>query len=693
MLASCGRGLWRLLAIASGLVWSGTALAASTDWAAHPENVWVQQSPRDDAPSPRYLYEGSGAWDGVDGKFIRWGGHDGIPQGFQLFLWDLQTGKWQQRFPNTSPPGACCVDGANVFDLANRCFVRFPGASMNHGHQWFRKVQLKNSHAWLYDPATNTWTNMRPAPYRQPEKYSREVLGSLNAGGTYDENHEVAISFGGQGTAGGMNNLFVYDAYANQLERLDAANPPSPRDGMGVCYDTKNDCLVTFGSQYADDERTWIYRYDANRWEALDLRPAPPGKKRGTYSTIPKMAFDSANGVCLCMVWLEDQGGMLQTWILDLAQRKWTRMSPPNEPGPTGSRARNLGYDRALNLFFLEGVDPKGQAHLWTYRYRKAPAEEIAPPVNLVAATDAGAVRLTWTAAAGAKEYRVYRAELEKPWKTRFAKLAAAAHTSYEDRDQAAGRVYVYTVRAVADDGRESRPSLQARTQPRVVGTPVVSVLAANKVEVTWPETAAKDIAGYNVYRGVVAVDTNTTSRGAWGANDPDYPEPVVDRVRDITELKKLNDAPLAACRFLDTGVDLNRKPPQSADYRWAVHAYIVRAVNRLGTQSGPSPYALTIPAEPQNVLAREDGRAAVLKWDPSREQGIAGYRVYRIDSKAVTRLGQDLLKETTLAIPDAGHARYAVVAIDALGQEGQPSSPAWCGQSYQGFFDGPWHQ
>jgi hypothetical protein len=246
---------------------------------------------------------------------------------------------------------------------------------------------------------------------------------------------------------------------------------------------------------------------------------------------------------------------------------------------------------------------------------------------------------------------------------------------------------------AVRPDGGESRPSLQARTQPRVVGTPVVSVLAADKVEVTWPAIAAKDVVGYNIYRGVVSVDTNTTSRGAWGANDPDYSEPVVDRVRDITELKKLNDAPLAACRFLDTGVDLNRKLPQSADYRWAVHAYIVRAVNRLGTESGPSPYALTIPAEPQNVLAREDGLAAVLKWDPSREQGIAGYRVYRIDSKDVTRLGKDLLKETTLTIPDAGHARYSVVAIDALGQEGQPSSPAWCGQSYQGFFDGPWHQ
>src|SRR5258706_334940 len=36
---------------------------------------------------------------------------------------------------------------------------------------------------------------------------------------------------------------------------------------------------------------------------------------------------------------------------------------------------------------------------------------------------------------------------------------------------------------------------------------------------------------------------------------------------------------------------------------------------------------------------------------------------------------------------------RYWVVALDALGQEGQPSSPAWFGKSYKGFFEGEWHQ
>src|SRR6185436_1014992 len=134
-------------------------------------------------------WEGSGSYDPFSRQWIHFGGHDGIPQGFHLFQDDLDTGRWRQRFPNTSPPGVCCVDGANVFDLASRRFVRFPGASLVHGYQWIRGVKLKDSHVWLYDPATNAWTNMRPPPYAPYG--AREGLGRLDAAATYDVTHEV----------------------------------------------------------------------------------------------------------------------------------------------------------------------------------------------------------------------------------------------------------------------------------------------------------------------------------------------------------------------------------------------------------------------------------------------------------------------------------------------------------------------
>jgi hypothetical protein len=459
---------------------------------------------------------------------------------------------------------------------------------------------------------------------------------------------------------------------------------------------TTNDCLVVFGGQYTDDEKTWIYRYRTNRWEAHDLKPRPPGKKRKTYSTIPKMAFDSVNGVCVCVVWLEEKGGALETWALDVAKMQWTKMNPATEPEPTGSRARNMGYDPALNLVFLESVNPKGEARIWTYRYRKAqPTDRPEPPTELGLYTDPGKARLFWepSRTAGIREYRVYRAQTDKPWLAEFAHVGTVKGTAdeYEDRGLVAGKVYIYTVRAVGANGQESRDSLKARTQHRAFWGLSANVKGAREIVLVPHGYVEPDLLRVDFYRGVVRVATSTSSRGSWGYNDPEYPEPVVDRVLDITDIQKVP--------FPETDVDLTRKGPESGDYKYAVYAYIARKVNQLGTESGPSPYALTIPPEPEHVELREKGPDVEISWDVARmvEEGCVGFRVYRVDSKTVTRVTPATITEWpeggVFTIRNAGHARYVVVGVDGLGQEGLPSSPVWSGQSYQGFFRGEWHQ
>ena len=122
------------------------------DWSAHPVNEWVKQSPTPDLPTPKFSWEGSGAYDPIHKLWIHHAGHDGIPQGCHLFAYDLATSKWEQRFPPTSPPGVCCVDGSHTFDVANGRFVRFPGGMLGHGYQWSRGEKLKDSAVWLYDP-------------------------------------------------------------------------------------------------------------------------------------------------------------------------------------------------------------------------------------------------------------------------------------------------------------------------------------------------------------------------------------------------------------------------------------------------------------------------------------------------------------------------------------------------------------
>jgi hypothetical protein len=436
---------------------------------------------------------------------------------------------------------------------------------------------------------------------------------------------------------------------------------------------------VMFGSQYGSDEKTWFYRYAANAWEGLDLDPHPPGKKGKTYSTLPKMAYDSLNGVSLCLTW-DDATGQHQTWVLDAAAKKWTAMKPAPEADTSTSRSRNLAYIPEFNVFVLELVGKDRGPEIWTYRYRKGPKPQDAPS-GLDVVTDAGKAMLTWK---NSGETRVYRAQADKPWEATFAEIGTSKDGRFQDQNLAAGKTYFYRV------GR----STSVRTQPRVLIKPVVSVLSPDKIEVGWNSHPAKDLAGYNLYRGVVTVQTvKKGSPGAWKDNDPEYADPQIVSVRDITGIVKLNDALLAGTSFTDTTVDLTKKGAESGDYKHAVYAYIVRAVNRLGTESGPSPYALTIPSEVENVLLREKSGGAELKWDASKEKGVAGYLVYEIADQKVARITPEPVKSAPFALTGGGTKRYCIVAVDAIGQEGQPSSSAWLGKSYKGFFPGEWHQ
>jgi hypothetical protein len=681
-------------ALASLILLAASVRAEEPNSLDHPENQWFKQSPTREQPVPPFGWEGSGAYDPHGQQWIHHAGHDGIPQGFATFTYELRTRTWRQLFPPTSPPGVCCVDGSNVFDSANRRFVRFPGGMLGHGYQWSRGEKLKDSPVWLYDPVANVWTNMRPAPYARP--LGNEGIGGLNAGATYDPLNELAISFGGQGSNGGTNNLFFYDTYSNSLVDLRSPGAPSPRDGMGITCDPRHECLVVFGSQYASDETTYVYRMRTGKWEAHNLDPHPPGKKGKTYSTMPKMCYDSVNGICLCVVW-DDATNQHETWVLDVGTLRWTKMKPATEPEPSMSRSRNLGYSAEHNLFILE-LGPKASngkgAEIWTYRYRKAPPEDrLAAPADLTASTEPDHVVLTWKNVAGAKGYHVYRADAVEPWKLVFACLGRTERTTFEDRDLKKGANYFYTVRALGAEDKEGPASCRARTTPRVLVTPVVSVLAANKVEVNWNAHPATDVVGYNVYRGLVKV--RTVKKGEprpWRDNDPEYAEPMPVEVRDIVDLRKLNDKPLAGLTYADT-IDLSKPGPESGDYKYAVFAYLVRAVNRRSSESGPSPYALTIPSEPLAVLNRDKGVTAELKWEANPEKGIVGYHVYKLEGTwNIVRLTDQPIKETTFT-HKSGQTRFWVVAVDVLGQEGQPSSPAWHQHRFDGFFRGEWHQ
>lgn len=96
---------------------------------------------------------------------------------------------------------------------------------------------------------------------------------------------------------------------------------------------------------------------------------------------------------------------------------------------------------------------------------------------------------------------------------------------------------------------------------------------------------------------------------------------------------------------------------------------------------------------------------ASRLRWLANCERGIQGYRIYRMSGPRVNGPGQKVVRLTLKPVVgtnftdgEAGKStqRYWIVAVDALGQEGFPSSPTWHNRQWKEFylpFVGPWHQ
>jgi len=426
----------------------------------------------------------------------------------------------------------------------------------------------------------------------------------------------------------------------------------------------------------------------------------------------------------------------LETWAYDAAKNTWTRLKVQREPDCAGGRARVLTFVPDQNFFLIDGyVRPtervpkvEREHQIWTFRYAEAqPTVALQPPCEVKLRTTANGALLEWKPSPSAEVtgYAVYRGDGAEPWKADLKVVGRVekAATSYRDVNLTPGTVAHYVVRAIGPDGKESSDSLRVRTQPRIVEDAIVSVISAKEVHLSWqPPGGFNDITGYHVERAAVEVFSEDEIVRLKKDTSP-LPEPSVGAVRHIGKFKRLTEKPLQEPRFLDGTVHVAQRPAgmeqpllssnlqssqldaQGKPYRYTVHAYHIRALNALGVESGPSPYFLTIPSAPQHLFSREEGDKCHLKWAANPEQGIKGYRVYWMKGprpegpgQATHRLTDDPIRDTRFTDAKAGTEprRYWVVAVDALGQEGIPSSPTWHCRTQRSFytpFVGEWHQ
>jgi hypothetical protein len=685
-------------------------------------NTWVKRSPLPGAPpSPGMGYEASLGWDPKARRVIRWAGHNqsgGGEQNAETWVLDPVTAKWELKEPNTSPPGACC-NQQNLFDPDHGRFLRFPAFSGSHGWQWFREIYLNNSTVWNYDLATNTWRDRRPVPAPR--------VAPLRCA-SWDADHQVAVVFGGEGSREGT---LVYDPYTNTWHRLKPKEEPDPRSGGNMAYDAANKLHVLFGTQFDNDRLTWTFDLRKNTWTGHKPAVQPP-----TDRNDPVLAYDPNAKTVVALVRAIDKtdgkeiaGGHLETWAFDAGKFTWARLSPIREPDGWGNRRRIMVAAPELNALVCEvyvtssekvkGVDREQQ--VWTYRYADAKPAGVQPPANLRVTPLGGVADVQWDLVPGAKEYVLYQGVGETPWGATYQEIGRTGGEQPSVLDVSTlppGKVPYYRVKAVAADGKESELSPVVRAQPRVTDDLVASVVSAKEVRLSWKPVP--DAAGYHVERAPVEVFTEDQLVRLKKDTDP-LAEPSAGGIKSIGKFERLTKEPVKAAAFTDAAIDLTKltnvegEPlfahrfakeqidPNGKPYRFGMYAYRVVAVNALGVEGGPSAWVPTIPSAVQHVFAKEDGTKCHLKWAATPD--AVGYRVYRMDGPKINGPGQKVVRRTAEPITgttwtdEAGKTdtkRYWVVAVDALGQEGFPSAPAWGWRQfrkvYEGF-TGEWHQ
>ncbi len=696
-----------------------------------PVNTWVKLSPLDSTPpSPTLGYEGACVWDTKRLRLVRYGGHNqggGGEQNSEMWAFEPRSARWQFFQPNLRPPGICCGQ-QNIFEPITGRYLRFPAFSHSHGWQWMREVYLNNSSVWSFELDENKWREMRPLPAPHPQ--------ALRCA-SWDFEYQVLVMFGGEASHEGT---WVYDPARNEWTEMNPQEQPAFRSAGNMAYDSHHKLHILFGSQYQDDRHTWAYDLSINRWIDKQPQAMPPTKNNDAV-----LAYDSVNHIVLAVVKsaedvLQQEKDPqdpfefgLQTWSYDAGLNQWEHLQTRQQPDPSGDRARQLMFAPQYNLFLLEnrvpGVDENtvGEQQIWAYRYAKdSEVDLLRPPSGLSVETTAEAATLSWDKESGTKgkraeKFRVFRGTGEKPWAVAFEQLAEmdATESCYVDRTVEPETIHHYYVTAVSGS-EESQPTVKVRTQPPVIDELVVSVLGIDRVALRWLPPKRPDIVGYHVERAIVEIYSED-ELVLLKSRTPPLDEPSIGVFKSFGAFRRMTSEPVDNAKWVDEKVDLTKPvtiegdpihvssvpprhlDPQGKPYRFAVFAYRVRGVNRLGCIGGPSAAVPTVPAPVEQLFATEVEETCRLRWNPNQEQGISGYRVYRLNGRwdevdAVSRLTPNAIDALTFNDTKAAQKtrRYHVLAVDVLGQEGQPSPPVWYDRRWKRYytpFVSKWHQ
>lgn len=606
----------------------------------------------DDEDMCPITYETSLTYDSDRGRVVLWGAHGrraDSPQTGETWFYDAAANSWTRLIDSREWPNATCLVTGTAYDPVNQVVVS--PLSGTGGHGWVNSLRIKMQYSipWVLDARSGQWFAAQTTDYDGALKMVPHAA---------DTAHGVVLWWQG--------DIYTYDAYSNEWHTMKPSGPKPQFSRSGGAFDTKRGRFLAVG-----EDSTWAYDLATNRW--TDLKPA------GNNPAGCPVVYDAANDVLLAFRMQRRKGVQVSVYHID--ENRWEDL--PHVRPNLHYGTLDLTYDSRNNVVVFSGGWETGRSgeatvrETWTYRYKpaaKAPAATLGRPRDLVVATEpGGAANLSWQppASGEVKTCRVYRGVGDRAWLAQWQKIAELPpdQRNYRDTGLDTKKLTFYRVAAVDAAGNEWPVSYPARTAPpalRFVG----AVFDGKGVRLSWTAATAPDIVGYHVYRAPVEGGSYWLKR--------------FNAKALAGKFVRITQEPAKSASFYDTDAKISGA---ASEFAWPdSYAYIVRAVNAWGIESGPSPATLALPDAPGpiRIVPWLDGRRLVL-WSPCRAEGVSGYYVMRQDDwhedyafrwhpapLAAYGMWDDV------DFPTADRRQYYINGVDALGALGIPSAGAW---------------
>ena len=224
------------------------------------------------------------------------------------------------------------------------------------------------------------------------------------------------------------------------------------------------------------------------------------GSAKVSGSTIV-VTWQAANGAAEYRVYRKDAVNTKWKGIANVTGTSWT-----DKTAQAGVKYTYTVRGISANGTLSPGFDTTGVSA--TVPGTPTPAPTTPAEVTLIGAVaGSDGITVKWKAAAGAKEYRVYR---KGPGETKWKGLVNVTGISWTDRGVKAGAKYTYTVRGIGADGKTLSPTynnLGVSTTATVTPVPITpanvtlvgATAGSSGIQVTWKTAAGAE--KYRVYR------------------------------------------------------------------------------------------------------------------------------------------------------------------------------------------------